>query len=74
MQKKFLKNSFFVGILKVNDENRGIRIRIRIHYSEAWIRGSGAGFTPKYHGSETLILGMEIFADFDSRKAICILI
>jgi hypothetical protein len=37
MQKNFFSNSFFVGILKVNDENRRIRIRIRIriHQSEA---------------------------------------
>jgi hypothetical protein len=41
--------------LKVNDENRRIRIRIliRIHESEAWIRGSGS--TPKCHGSATLV-------------------
>jgi hypothetical protein len=45
-------NLFFVGILKVNDENRRIRIRIRIHHSEAWIRGSGS--TQKCHGSATL--------------------
>jgi hypothetical protein len=37
--KNLLKNSFFVGVLKVNDENSSIRIRIRIHQSEAWIRG-----------------------------------
>jgi hypothetical protein len=29
MRKNFLQHSFFVGVLKVNDENR--RIRIRIH-------------------------------------------
>ncbi len=34
MQKKFLKK-FYVGVLKVNDENS--RIRIRTHLSEAWI-------------------------------------
>jgi hypothetical protein len=27
---------------------------IRIHYSEAWIRGYGSGSTPKCHGSGTL--------------------
>ncbi len=32
-----------------------IQIRIRIHKSEAWIRGSGSGSTPKCHGSETLV-------------------
>jgi len=31
----------------------GSRIRIRIHMSEAWIRGSGS--TPKCHGSGTLL-------------------
>ncbi len=43
MQKNSLK--------KVNDENR----RIRIHLSEAWIRGSGSRSTPKSHGSATLV-------------------
>jgi hypothetical protein len=42
-QKKCLRNKFFVAILKVIDENS----RIRIHLSEAWIRGSGSGSTPK---------------------------
>jgi hypothetical protein len=53
MQENFFKNLFFVGILKVNDENR----RIRIHWSEAWIRGSASGSrsTPKCHGSATLL-------------------
>jgi hypothetical protein len=46
----FVKIKFFVGILKVNDENS----RIRIHQSETWIRGSGSGSTPKCHGSATL--------------------
>ncbi len=32
----------------------GSRSRIRIHWSEAWIRGSGSGSTPKCHGSGTL--------------------
>jgi hypothetical protein len=36
----------------VNDENS----RIRIHLSEAWIRGSRSGSTPKCHGSATLVL------------------
>ena len=51
MQKNIFLNQFFVGIFKVNDEKR--RIRLRIHQSEAWIRGSG--YTPKCHGSATLI-------------------
>ncbi len=42
----------FVGALKINDEKSRIRIRIRIHQLEAWIRGSGS--TPKCHGSGTL--------------------
>jgi hypothetical protein len=41
----------FVGLLKINDDNSRIRIRIRIHWSEAWIRGS----KPKCHGSGTLL-------------------
>jgi hypothetical protein len=45
---------FFVGILKVNYENRRVRIRIRIHQSEALILGSGSGSKPKCHGSATL--------------------
>jgi hypothetical protein len=52
MQENFFKkNLFFVGILKVNDEKR----RIRINKSEAWIPGSGSGSTPKCHGSATLV-------------------
>jgi F-box/leucine-rich repeat protein 10/11 len=43
--------------LKVNDENGRIRIRIRIHWSEVWIRGSGS--TPKCHGSGTLLKAFE---------------
>jgi hypothetical protein len=49
MQKNFfLQNLFFVGILKVNDENNTIRIRIRIriHQSGALIRGSESGADP----------------------------
>jgi hypothetical protein len=59
-QKNFFLNWFFVDILEVKDENSRIRIRIRIliriHLSEAWIRGSrsGSGSTPKCHGSATL--------------------
>jgi hypothetical protein len=39
-QKKKKFYLFFVGVLKVNDENSRIQIRIRIpiHYSKAWIR------------------------------------
>jgi hypothetical protein len=33
----------------------GSRTRIRIHWSEVWIRGSGSGSTPKCHGSATLV-------------------
>ncbi len=53
-QRNFRKKIVFVGLLKVNEENSRIRIRIRIHYSEAWIHGSGSGSTPKCHGSGTL--------------------
>ncbi len=48
--EKLFLNFFSVGILKINDENNGIRIPIRIHWSEAWIRGS-----TKCHGSPTLL-------------------
>ncbi len=57
MQKNlYNKICFFVGILKVNDENRRIRIRIPIHLSEAWICGSESGSTPKCHGTATLAI------------------
>ncbi len=46
----------FVAILVVTDENSRIRIRIRIHLSEAWMRRSGSRSTPKCHGSATLLL------------------
>ncbi len=42
---------FFVGVLKVKDVNS--RIRRRIHWSEARIRGSGSA--PKCHGFTTLV-------------------
>ncbi len=35
----------------------GSWIRIQIHQSEAWIRGSGSGSTPKCHESGTLVAG-----------------
>jgi hypothetical protein len=54
-RKSGLKKIVFVGVLKVNDKNR----RIRIHYSEAWIRGSESVSVSKYHGSATLILGLK---------------
>ncbi len=55
-RKTLQKNQFFVCILKVIDENSRIRIRIRIHQPEAWIRGSRSrsGSTPKCHGYATL--------------------
>jgi hypothetical protein len=56
-QKNFIFNQFFVGLLKVSDE---IRIRIRIHQPDAWIFGSGSGFTPKCHGSGILHFGLYI--------------
>ncbi len=52
MQENFFINLFVVGVLKVNDENS--RIPIRIHLSEAWIRGSGSVL--KCHGSATATL------------------
>ena len=53
-RKNFVQNYFFAGILKVNDENRRIRIqdpdpdplvrgmdpRIRIHPKMSWIRNT----------------------------------
>ncbi len=45
-----------VGILRVKDENS--RIWIRIHWSEARIRGSGS--VPKCHGSTTLVLSNQV--------------
>jgi hypothetical protein len=53
-RKTFLKLILFC-VLKINDENSRIRIRIRIHKSEAWNRGPGSGFTQKCHGSGTLL-------------------
>ncbi len=43
-QKTFFLNLFFVGILKVSDENllvRGMDPRIRIHTKMSWIRNPG---------------------------------
>ncbi len=36
----FYKTKFFVGILKVTDENSRIRIQIRIHTKMSWIRNT----------------------------------
>jgi hypothetical protein len=49
-------SKIFVGILKVKDENRRVRIRIYIHWSEAQICVSGS--VPKCHGSTTLLSRM----------------
>ncbi len=48
-KQKFFQNQFFVGALKVNDEDSRIliRIRTRIHQSETQISGSRSGSTPK---------------------------
>jgi hypothetical protein len=46
------QNNFFLR-LEVKDENRGIRGRIRIHWSEVRIRGYES--VPKCHGSTTLV-------------------
>jgi hypothetical protein len=54
-RKKCVKNYFFAGILKVNDENSRIRIQDPNPDPEARIRGSRFGSTPKCHGSGTLI-------------------
>ncbi len=67
--------------LKVNEENSRIRIRIRIHKSEAWIRGPGSGSTPKFHGSGTLMKtirikvwrwGYEVWAERTNYQALVI--
>jgi hypothetical protein len=57
-QKNFVKNSFFVGVLEVNDENSRIRISIRIHTKIAWKRNTGKEVTVSHlyarvHGSPT---------------------
>ncbi len=65
LQKVISRKTFFLlCILKGNDENR--RIRIRIHLSEAWIRGSGS--TPKCLGSATLLKPEIIFAGYSSPR------
>ncbi len=51
-KKNFKKKQFFVDVLKVTDENS--RIRIRIHETDVWIRGSGS--TPQFAGSATLVV------------------
>jgi hypothetical protein len=53
-KRKQQKNLFSIDILKINDENSGIRIRI--HNSEAWKRRCGSVSVPKCHGSATLEL------------------
>jgi|688.fasta_scaffold169984_2 hypothetical protein len=60
LQKVVLKK--FVGVLKVTDVNR----RIRIRKSEVRFRGSGS--VPKSHGSVTLKKDKN-FTDLDSVKS-----
>ncbi len=57
LQKVISKKYIFVGILKVKDENR---IRIRIHWTEARIRGYGS--VTKRHGTTTLSLMAATYA------------
>jgi hypothetical protein len=52
-EKNFFFKLDFCWCLEGQEENS----RIRIHSSEAWIRGSGS--TPKCHGSATLFLTLE---------------
>jgi hypothetical protein len=56
----------FVGVLNVNYENS----RIRIHKSEAWIRGSGS--TQKCHGSETLFQAFLFYLMIKQLTTICL--
>jgi hypothetical protein len=56
--QKVISKKNFVDVLKVTDENSRVRIRIRIHQSEVWIRGSGSGSIPKFNGSATLVAWM----------------
>jgi hypothetical protein len=41
ISRKLFFNSFFVGVLKVNDENSRIWIRIRQHTKMSWIWNTG---------------------------------
>jgi hypothetical protein len=54
LQKVICRQTFYISFCRhlEGDEKSRIRIRIRIHYLEAWIPGSGS--TPKCHGSATL--------------------
>ncbi len=54
-KQKNLELKFLVGVLKVKDENS--KIRIRIHWSKARIRGSGS--VQKCQGSTTLNLSVK---------------
>ncbi len=70
-KKKNLKK-FFLAFL------RSMTKIIRIHWSEAWIRGSrsGSGSTPKCHGSATLVFmggrwGLQLCVKFNSRTDYC---
>jgi hypothetical protein len=68
-QKKLCKKITFLlasgrSVTKIEGSGSRILIRIRIwiHQSEAWIRGSGS--TPKCHGSATLELRNHFLAFF----------
>jgi hypothetical protein len=70
-QKKLCKKIVFYWHLEVQWENSRIRIRFRIHWSEAWIPGSGS--TPKCHGSATLISGISFDLFCPRFRHICII-
>jgi hypothetical protein len=55
-RKTWGKKLFFIGVLKLKDENSRIQSRIRINWSEARILGYGSGSVPQCHGSTTLAL------------------
>ncbi len=51
----FLQLVFFLESWRSMTKIAGSRSASRLHKSEAWIRGSGSGSTPKCHGSGTLV-------------------
>ncbi len=55
-RRKKIKISFLLASWRSMTKIAVSGSRIRIHWSEAWIRGSGSGSTPKCHRSATLLL------------------
>ncbi len=66
-RKILLKNYFFVGVLKVNDENG--RIRIGIHTKMSWIRNTDKSKGKNFHVLTLKVLSSEMDQAFQGASS-----